>query len=253
MTSPVPALRSRSLSRSARFTALVRNDMRLLWRHGFFAAYGFVAVVYLLLLRALPPDIAARLLGPLLFTEAGVVGFMFAGTLLQLERQDGATDALGVTPLTPATFLAARMVAFSVPTVVVGATIALLARSAADIHVAGLLLTLTAMALFFVPLGVALAARIRTLDRFVIGGGLLSAGLGIVLLPFLGVADSPVWWILPSYGVARALGAALGVWGAPDTLANVLLIAIVAGWTALAFATAKRTLAQRAFGMDLGG
>lgn len=233
---------------AARIGALLRTDLRMQWRYGFAAAYAFVAAVYVLLLRALPGDAAARALAPLLFTEAGVIGFLFAGTVLQLERREGALLAVGVTSLSPVAFLAARVAAFATLIVAVGAAITWLSGSAGRPPVVALFGALVATALLFVPLGLALAARIETLDRFVIGGGVLSALLGLPLLPYLGVADSPLWIVIPSYGVLRGLGAALGQWSAPGVGAGALIVLVTLAWAAAAFAIAARLLERRAFG-----
>jgi fluoroquinolone transport system permease protein len=242
----------RARSAAAGGLALVAHDLRMQWRSGFYAAYLFVAVVYVALLRLLPADIAARALPPLLFTEAGVIGFLFAGTLLHLERREGALRALGVTPLHPAALLLARTLAFALLIVAVGAAVAMLSATAAPVRPAALVLVLLATALLFVPLGLACAAAIRTLDRFIIGGGLLSALLALPLAPYLGAPDSPLWSVTPSYGLLRGLGAAVGQWPAPQATHGALLTLVTAAWIVAAALAATRLLGRRVLGRGEG-
>jgi hypothetical protein len=54
------------------------------------------------------------------------------------------------------------------------------------------------------------ACRFAGIDRFVVLGGLVSALLGLVVFPFYGVLESPLWRLLPTDAALRLLAAATG-------------------------------------------
>lgn len=242
--------------------SLARTDLRLQNRYGIFVAYAFVAGAYIVVLRNLPPEPRILALPPLLLSEASVIGFFFAGTLLHRERSDGVLGALAVTPLRTSRYLASKMASLALLSALVALVIAAAAVGGL-VHAPLLTAAVVLTTALFVAAGLAAAAWFRSLDGFVVRGGLASAFLGLPVLPYLGVVESPFWWVLPTHpalmlldraaGPAAAGGAAAASgppMGAPATL---LALAALTAWTALAFVLARRWLARRAFGRVGGG
>lgn len=226
-------------------TGLAAHDVRLQYRSGFHAAYLFVCISYIVLLRLIPLELRALLLPPVLLSEASVVGFFFAGALLHFERGDGVLHALGVTPAGTAAYLGARTVALTVLNVAVVAAIVL---GAGLFRNGGLLLYAAVLtAAFFTLLGTAVASRFAGIDRFVVLGGLVSAAFGLVVLPYFGVAESPLWRVLPTDAALRLLAAGLdtGYTAAGDVVSATL---VLLAWCAGAAWLAVRWLDTYAFG-----
>lgn len=225
---------------------MLRTDVRLQIRHGFYAAYGFVAVVYIVLLRVLPPDIRVVAVPPLLLSEASVIGFFFAGTLLHLERGDGTLAALAVAPIRPVEYILSKAVSLSILTALVALAIA---GAALGGHIDAVLLALAAAltAAVFVACGLAAASHFSALDRFAVWGGFGSAVFALPVLPYLGMLDSPLWMLIPTYPTLALLGRAVGVDGIGTVGTAVHLLALVA-WTVAASLLARRWLVRHAFG-----
>jgi fluoroquinolone transport system permease protein len=195
---------------------LVAHDARMQFRNGFHAAYLFVVVSYIVLLRLLPPGLRAAVVAPVLLSEAAVVGFFFAGALLHFERGDGTLHAIAVTPVRTRDYLAARCVSLCA----LNTLVALGVAAGADLPRLDLpLLALAAVltALFFTLLGTAVASRFGGIDRFVVLGGLVSALLGLAVFPYFGVGQTPLWRILPTDAALRLLG---GATTTPDVVAG---------------------------------
>jgi hypothetical protein len=241
--------------------AVVRTDLRLQIRYGIYAAYVFVAVAYIVLLRSLSPEPRLFVLPPLLLSETGVIGFFFAGTLLHLERNDGVLSALAVTPLRSGRYLASKMVSLALLAALVAIAIGA-AAVGTTIRVPLLALTAALTAALFVAGGLAAAAWFRSLDGFAIWGGLGSAAFGLPVLPYLGVLESPAWWLVPTHpalvlldraagpgGAAPAGPAGAVVGGGPETL---LALTVLTAWVVLAFLLGQHWLARHAFGR-IGG
>jgi fluoroquinolone transport system permease protein len=224
-------------------------DLRLQWRHGFYAAYLFVVISYIVLLRALPPSARAVALPPVLLTEATVIGFFFAGVMLQFERGDGVLEALAVTPLEPRDWLVARTLTLSMLT---GLACAAVGLGALPGEVRPVLLGVAGAltAAVFAPLGLAAAARLVTIERFVVGGGLASAALGLPVLPYLGIAQSPLWRALPTDAAVRLLAAGTGH---PVTAPAVAVsVALLLAWLVAALTFSRRWVVRHAFGRSSG-
>jgi fluoroquinolone transport system permease protein len=226
--------------------AAARLDLRLQWRHGFYAAYAFTVVVYVLLLRALPADARTILLPPVLLSEASVIGFFFGGAMLHLDRSDGVLSALAVTPLDPGAWALARTLTLvlltSLACVLVGVGAAPGAVRPLELALAGGL-----TAAVFVPLGLATAARFEAIERFIIGGGIATALLGLAVLPYFGVAESPLWRLLPTDAALRLL--AIGAGRAPTGMAAIAVPALtLVAFTLAALVLARRVLVRHAFG-----
>lgn len=230
-----------------RLWSLIRCDMRLQLRHGYYAAYVFIGIFYVALLRALPLPIRSVALPPVLLSEAAVVGFFFAGTLLHLERSAGTLDALGMTPVRPREYLLARALSLALLTGAVGIVI-----GAGAVRIAAPLLLTAATVLIgtvFVFSGLAVAARFQGLERFVVWGGLGTAVFGLPVLPHLGLLPSPLWALLPTHPAlllfAASVGDAPGAIGSPDQplLVPLSMLALL-GWVAISFLLAHRWITR---------
>jgi fluoroquinolone transport system permease protein len=99
----------------------------------------------------------------------------------------------------------------------------------------------------FAAVGLAAAAVIRGLDRFVVWGGLGSAIFGLPVLPYLGVLESPLWWLVPTHPALTLLARATGAPAASDAPSALQLLVLTA-WAVLAFVIARRCIARRALG-----
>ncbi|MDW5329710.1 hypothetical protein R6Y94_38720, partial [Plantactinospora sp. KLBMP9567] len=99
----------------------------------------------------------------LLFIEVATVGTFVAGALTVADRATGITAALAVSPVRPASLVAARIVPLWMLTVLAAVPVLLAAR------VAGILVSLVVIALtalLLLAAGVGMAARRRTVMGF---------------------------------------------------------------------------------------
>jgi len=189
--------------------ALLRNDLRLQYRHGFHAAYAFVIVSYVGVLHMVPVEIRAVVLPPLLLSEITVIGFFFAGTLLHHERGDGSLGAVAVTPVQPLDYLFSKSVSLallSAPTVL----IIVLGGFGGSFEPVSLVIAAVLTPFLFAMLGIAAGSRLATLDHFVIRGGLMTALFGLPIIPYFGFLESPLWLLFPSFPSLHLLSVAVG-------------------------------------------
>jgi fluoroquinolone transport system permease protein len=146
----------------------VRNDFRLLWRHGFAVAYLVVAVLYAAVLSALPRRWADAALPVLAWSDTAFFCFFFAGASVCLDMAQGTFQTLFVSPLRPSAYFIVKSANLSVLSFAMAAVVSLSCRGA-DFRP----LPLAAAALLggapTAIIGASLAIRLRTVNRFMIG------------------------------------------------------------------------------------
>lgn len=167
--------------------------------------------------------------------------------LIQLERGQGIRDALSVTPLRLAEYLLAK-----------GVSLALLSLAAAFlIHVGAVgwpvfpihyALGVVGMSLFFTWYGLAVAAKTRTLNGYLLASQLGSAVFALPLGSWLGFWN-PVWtaWLPTGAGLNLLDPVSNASAGAVDAAGRAALLAI---WSAGAFVVAHRVCRRQTLGRN---
>jgi fluoroquinolone transport system permease protein len=183
--------------------------VRLQWRHGFYAAYALVTALYVIVLRFTPVGTYPRVVPFLVFSDPAVFGFFFAGALVILERDDGMMQTLFVTPLGVGEYVAAKVL--SLTTIAVATSLAIAAGAVGRTFDIALLTAGVALtAALTIQIGLALASRFGTINRFMLGGSAATAILVAPLLAFSGIADWPWALVLPTHASLVLIGGAFG-------------------------------------------
>lgn len=222
-----------------------RNDVRLQYRYGFYVAYAFIIGMYLVLLHSLPASIRLDALALLVYSEASVIGFFFAGALIMLETSEGTLAATAVSPLRRWEYLVAKAASLSLLTV--GAVVVLVVGTVGlAFRPLPLVVSAALTSALFVLLAVVVAQRFSSISRFAVWGGLANAVLGLPVLAYVGVVESPAWWTVPTWGAlvllqdvfASAPAPTPGVsWTSWGATAGLL------GWAGAFLLVARRSLA----------
>lgn len=195
------------LDSGRRIAAATRNDVRLQWRQGFYAAYALVTALYVVLLHLMPAEAYPRVVPFLVFSDPAVFGFFFAGALVILERDDGMMQALFVTPLGVGEYVAAKVLSLTM--IAVATSLAIAAGAVASgFDIALLAVGVALTAALIIQIGLALASRFATINRFMLVGSAATAILAAPLLVFTGVADWGWVRVLPTYASLVLIGGA---------------------------------------------
>jgi fluoroquinolone transport system permease protein len=78
---------------------LFKYDLNIQLRSGYWTVYGILGIVYILILVNLPLNIRDDVAIFLIFSDTSVLGLIFVGALVLLEKQQGVLKSLSVTPL----------------------------------------------------------------------------------------------------------------------------------------------------------
>jgi fluoroquinolone transport system permease protein len=220
---------------TGRALTLIRQDVRLQYRNGIYAAYAVVIALYAALLLSIGQVLPAWVPALIIFTDPAALGFFFLGALLMLEKSEGVRTALAASPVTAADYLTGKMVTL------VGMSLASCLLLVPFIHQVAhptlLLLSVALTAIQYVGIGVPIALRFKTVNEYLVGSAafltpFIAPGLLALLDPF------QLWLaVLPAASQFRLLLVASGaVATTPLEVAICLAVSVLAAAGALALA-----------------
>lgn len=184
--------------RPAALARMASLDLTLQWRSGVHLAAAVATVAWIAVLHVVGPEVRRSLLPIAVYVDAGVVGFVFVGGLVLIERRDGALAALGVSPLRGRTYVAARLATLTALALVASFGVVIGSGAWADLGGGTMLVTsvvrrggalATAVVLLSVPAllaGLLAAARATDVTRYVL---LSQFAVVPVILPVLAAVD----------------------------------------------------------------
>jgi fluoroquinolone transport system permease protein len=223
------------------FAAVLRWDVTLQARNGFYWASAFVVLVVGTLLLLVPEPARANgaaWVPALVAVNLQVTTFFFVSGLFLLEREEGTLLALAVSPVGASVYLLARMLTLSALATVETLALVWLAFPAPNSwpHLLG---GTVALAALYTALGTVLVSRYESVNAFLLPA---SALVTMLLIPLLGhFALAPASFFLwhplePALTLLRAgydLGSGREIfYGAVGSCA----------WAGIAFAWAQRRL-----------
>jgi fluoroquinolone transport system permease protein len=214
---------SRTITRTL---VAMRRDLRLQWRQGFWLAYALVCLSYVLVLQLFPvlgprPEpgaLPAKLVGPglrellttlVVFSDPSVLGFFFIGGVMLIERSEGTLFGGFASPLRVQEWMLAKLGSLTLLAVAAGFAIAL-PLCAGCVRPLWLLAAIAPTSTCFVLVGIIAGTRFSTVNRYLLGGGLLSMPLLLPMLAPLGIWDTPAFDLLPSGAALELLEVGLG-------------------------------------------
>ncbi|MEM6927129.1 MAG: hypothetical protein AAF602_09385 [Myxococcota bacterium] len=197
--------------------ALLRTELVLQARGGFWTVYAVLCVAYLGVLQPLPPEVVDRVLPVLVFSDPAVLGLVVVGALVLLERREGVLQALAHAPIAPASWIAAKVITLTALAVVVAGIVS--AGSGALVRPDLLLLAVIPTSVFCVLLGVVVVSRTSTFNRFLAWMAVVTTPLSLPAGELLLGADWPPMRWLPTGATTDLLR---GAFGAPLSTGEVV-------------------------------
>ncbi len=177
-----------------RFAAALANDVRFQYRYGFYLLYLVVSAIYAGMLLAMPRGWRPLAAALVLLSDPAALGLFFMGGMILFEKSERTLDFLFVSPFTPGEYLFAKVLSLSVISTAAGlaiVSISIPGGFSPAILAAGLF---TGSVLFSL-MGLAVAGRVRSLNRFFIAIAPLT--LILWLPPIIVLGSTMDLWTLP--------------------------------------------------------
>jgi fluoroquinolone transport system permease protein len=102
---------------------LFKYDINIQFRSGYWTVYGILGIIYILILVNLPVYVRDYVVVYLIFSDTSVLGLIFVGALVLLEKQQGVLQSLSVTPLKLNTYLFSKVLSLTLLSAVISSLI----------------------------------------------------------------------------------------------------------------------------------
>lgn len=220
---------------------LLRWDVVMQVRYGFWVAGLVITLMWVLVLRALSPEYLSIWLPCVLYFDIGVIGLMFIAGVLFFERRQGAIDALVVTPVRTADWLTSKVVSLSLLATAVAVVLVLL-TAGLGVDWLRLVPAFALVTSLFTLVGFRLAAHFETTSGFFAAFGIVGLPFGLPLLSYFGIWDHPLMWVNPAYPTMVLIRQAFRPGGGLELAVATLLTVF---WIAVAFRSGVRAFHHR--------
>lgn len=221
----------------SRFGSALRLNLLLQLRYGFYYAAAFVVVLWAVLLVPLPRSTMAVATPLVVFAELAVIGYYFIAGMVLFEKGERTLYALVPTPLRFSEYLGSKLATLTL--LALAASLAVVAAGyGTGFDVVLLILGVALISLVSLLAGFVTVLPFGSISRYLIPSQLPLTVMALPLVPFLGVWQSPVFYLLPTHGALLLLGAAFGAVGLQ---AWQLLYAVLYGllWVCLLYLSAR--------------
>jgi fluoroquinolone transport system permease protein len=223
-----------------RRTAMTKFDISFQFRHGFYYAYLFVSLVYIVLLRMIPWDIKPLVATLLVFSDPGIMGFYFVGGIFLLERGQNVLDNLFVTPFQVEEYLLAKAVSLAFLAVSTSFAIVVFTFGTA-FNPWPLFLGVAFTSGISTLAGLTLAVKAASLNGYLFTSPLFLVPFSFPLIDYLGVMPSRLFYLLPGKASLVLIEAAFLEGHLPEMLFSV---GSLAAWTGATFFWARGSFYQ---------
>ena len=175
---------------------LLKKEITLQWRQGFWLVYFVFTAIYVTVLFNIPEKNRMLVSLILILSDTTMLGIIFIGALVLLEKQQAVIQSLFVTPLEPSQYIWSKTISLSLIAVCMSMLVYLPVW-----HFTAYTLLLLACIAFtagtFVLLGLGLAVRVDTINQYF--GLMMGASMLLILpvLPYLLLEQHPVFLFLP--------------------------------------------------------
>ena len=192
-----------------RLYRLTLYNIKLQFRQGFYYAWIFITILYIIMLYFLPQNIKITILPLIMLSEPSTFAMIFTGAIVLLERDDKMFENLFITPLPIKTYIYSKMISISIPAVLC----TFLISGLTGYFSLKLLLLLPAVILttfFFVICGLILSASSRDIISFIGKIAVYGSIFILTILDYFGIFAGYFQYLLPSKGALVLISTAIG-------------------------------------------
>ena len=218
---------------------LLKKEIILQWRQGFWLVYFVFTAIYVTVLLSLPEKNRMLVSLILILSDTTMLGVIFIGALVLLEKQQAVILSLFVTPLEPSQYIWSKTLSLSLIAISMSILVYLPVWHFSA-YTPLLLATIAFTAGTFVLLGLGLAARIDTINQYF--GLLMGVSMLLILpvLPYMLLEQHPIFLILPYVASLDLMLGALNPLPVWRILLDIVLL-LVWGYIAYRYAIRRVT------------
>ena len=219
---------------------LLKKEILLQWRQGFWLIYFIVSIIYVIILLNIPGENRMVVSLLMILSDTTMLGVIFVGALVLLEKQQNVIQAFFVTPLKPTQYIWSKTLSLSLIAFSMSILIYLPVAQVSGYTLVIFLTTLITAGIFAI-LGLGISARLRGINDYF--GVLIGASMLIVLpiVPYLLWDKHPVMLCLP---YIASLDLMLGAFDPIPPWRIFLDLCLLSAWGAAAFLFCRRQVVK---------
>jgi len=210
---------------------LIKTEITLQWRQGFWLVYFVVSALYILVLLNVPRENRMMVSLIMILTDTTMLGVLFIGALVLLEKQQSVIHSLFVTPLEPSRYIWSKTISLSLIAVVMSILVYLPVWKFSA-YTLLLLVTVTCTAGTFAMLGLGLAAGVDTINQYFGIQIAVSVLFLLPVVPYILLDQHPAFLFLP---YIASLDIMLGVLNPLPAWRMICDLLFMTAWGWLAF------------------
>lgn len=214
---------------------ILKYDITLQWRQGFWLVYFIVSIAFLAILFNIPQSHRLAVTIYILLSDTSVLGITFVGALILLEKQQNVLQSLFVTPLTIAKYLISKTASLTLLILCMGLLI-LIPVNKPGWHFLPILSATVLSSIIFTLLGLGISAKANTINQYIGRMIAYSIIIPIPVIPFI-LLENFKWLII--FPINAALDIMITVVKGSTTPIMVLDFIILIFWTFIAYVYAS--------------
>lgn len=219
---------------------LLKKEILLQWRQGFWMIYLVVSVIYAIILLTLPLEKRMMVSLILILSDTTMLGVIFIGALILLEKQQNVQQSLFVTPLRPGLYLWSKTLSLSLIAISASIIIYLPVWNFSGYTILIFFTTLVT-AVIFAMLGLGVATRVNTINQYFGRIMAVSMLISLPVVPYLLLDFHPAFLVLP---YIASLDIMLGSLNQLPTWRILLDILLLMAWGVVAFRFSRARINQ---------
>jgi fluoroquinolone transport system permease protein len=176
------------------------HEVRLQVRNGLYGIYGAVNLFYLFLLGYVPEEGKELALTMIIFSDPTVLGMIFIGAFILLEKVGGVTEGIAISPLGAQRYIIGKVASMGLISLITSLVLAMSVKGI-QFNVGGFVLTVIVSSMLFTMLGILTAVYTQTINHYlvvIIGIGTI---LTLPLLDYFKLINIPLARLVPTYQV----------------------------------------------------
>lgn len=176
-----------------RLWALLRGDVRVQFKYGFYFLYAAFSLLYIGLLAAFPQEWRQKAAVLMIFTDPAALGLFFMGAIVLFEKSERVLDSLAVAPIKISDYVLSKLLSIGIISTVVAVAIGLFGGV-----IQSLLLFIPGVFLcscLFSSLGLMVASRADTLNGFILSAIPLQLFINLPAIAYV-FGWQPAWLLL---------------------------------------------------------
>lgn len=179
-----------------RLATAVRWDMRLQFRHGFYYAAIFIAVISIIILSQFSEPFYTVAMPVFVMGNMTINTYFFVAGLVLLEKDDGILEGLVVTPLRRWEYLWSKLLSLMILTVLENGVI-VTAVMGLNFNLLLLLAGIILLSFINTLYGFIMVARYDSINSFLFPSVFWTMLLSLPLLQYFGLVATPLMWLHP--------------------------------------------------------